>query len=103
MGLKICFGPVVDGNIDPDRCHDRRAKRYEKTVADEDGEDMPIVKYALKDGETQSGYTVTDLNQSEAEELAERLRSRAEAVHHETTLVAVVDWNEEDDGPWSIE
>jgi len=75
--LTICYGALdSDGNIDHDYCYMREAKRYVETVPDDDGSDMVVERYALPYGREESEFTVTVLDQAEAEALAQRLIDR---------------------------
>ncbi len=82
MPLMIMYGPVVDGEIDPERCNCRPAHRYTETVEPEDDEDDGVrIRYAIPEGRTIEEFTVTELNQQEAEELAIRVTTTAQEVN----------------------
>lgn len=73
MAITICYGPVVDGAIDANRCFERPAIKYTKTMPDPDnaGENMDVIKYEIKEGD--EGFSSVELNTVEAEDLAQRL------------------------------
>ncbi len=79
MTLTITYGMLNgDDVICPTTRHTREAKKFEEEIDNE-----TVVRYALPEGRDESDFTVTDLNQAEAEALAERLQLRAQSVHNE--------------------
>lgn len=84
MTLTIHYGPILDGNIDPEKCFCRPAKKYEEVVEGE-----PSTLYALPDGRDESEFTVTELDMDEAGSLATRLTTTLERITGEPCMFKV--------------
>ena len=81
MHLTITCAPLVDGVLDSERCFCRPACLYSETVEPEDQDDDGVrTFYFLPNGRDVSEFTVIDLSQAEAVELAERLKAEYELV-----------------------
>ncbi len=96
MTLKILYAPLVDGELNLDYGHCRKAQRFDETIIDDaTGEEIVPLRFSIPGDRDESDFTVIDLGQADAEALAERVCARAAAGSGDEWGWEVSEWVDE--------